>query len=139
MWNWRVKTWPGELSAWLGSYALLRGPSRASKTVNLESLATELSVNARLAKDLHNFVGICHYYAADFRSLNTIAPEMIADKSVLNRSIESLEEVVGASLIQRTKGKGLTQITPSGEAVLDWWSQFYMRWTPIRFKLAGPK
>ncbi len=84
-----------------------------------------------LAKDLHNFVLICHYFVAGFRSLNKIAPEMMTNKSVVNRSIESIEKLIGAEVIQRTHGKGLVQVTPAGEAVLDWWSQFYMRWTPI--------
>ena len=103
----------------------------ASQSVNLERLGTELSINPRMAKDLHNFVMICHYYVAGFRSLNTIGRGIMTDKSVLNRSIEFLEELVGKELIERTKGKGLIRVTPTGEAVIDWWSQFYMRWTPI--------
>ena len=50
--------------------------------MNLEKLATELSMNARLAKDLHNFLTVCHYYAAGLRSLSQIGPEMVTGKSV---------------------------------------------------------
>ena len=99
--------------------------------MNLEKLATELSVNPRLTKDLHNFVIICHYYVEGVRSLSKIGPEMMTSKSALNWSLESLEKAIKTELIHRTKGKGLILVTPAGEAVFDWWSQFYMRWTPI--------
>ncbi len=105
--------------------------ARRAKLANLESLSTELGIDPRLAKDLHNFVMICHYYVAGYRSMNSIGPAMMGSRSMLNHSIRSLRKAIGLELIRRTKGKGLIEITPAGEAVLDWWSQFYMRWTPI--------
>ncbi len=130
LWGWHVDKVEG------GTYRLaweleLLDELPAYKTVNLERLATELSIDQRLAKDLHNFVMICHYYVAGFRSLNKIGPQMMTDESVLRRGIESVERAVGAELFQRTRGKGLISVTPAGETVLDWWSLFYMRWTPI--------
>ena len=108
-----------------------RDPAHAFNGANLERLSTELSVDPHVAKDLYNFVSVCHYLAADFQSLHEIERKMIVTRSALTRSLESIEKLVGAELIERTKGKGLIRITPAGEAVLEWWSQFYMRWTPI--------
>ena len=105
--------------------------SRGFESLNMEKIATELSVDTRFAKDLHNFVSICQFFAAGFRSLNVIGRKMITNRSFLMRSIESIEQMVGAELIERTKGKGLIRMTPAGEAVLEWWSRFYTRWTPI--------
>ncbi len=130
IWKWRADNLEGEIFR-LAWELEAPGESLASKTLNLEKLATELSIDPRFAKDLHNFVAICHYYVAGFRSLNRIGPEMMAHESVLRRSIESIEKTIEAELVRRTRGKGLIEITPAGEAVLDWWSQFYMRWTPI--------
>ena len=65
LWKWTIDDAAG------GSFQLIwvccRQPDTAT-AVNLEKLITELGVDARLAKDLHNFVTICHYYAAGFRS-----------------------------------------------------------------------
>ncbi len=134
--EWRVDDVVG------GSYRMAweiirRYPARSPKTAFIEKLAAELGINPRLAKDLHNFVMICHYYVAGYRSLNKIGPEMMTDKTALRRSIGNIEEAIGTKLVLRTKGRGLIQISPSGEAVLDWWSQFYMRWTPITPILEG--
>ncbi len=131
VWGWSIDNPAVGGSVWLGCELGFCESPQVSDAINLKKLATELSVNPRLAKDLHNFVIICHYYAAGFRSLNKIGPEMVADRSVLNRGLELLEETIGAELIHRTKRQGLIQVTPAGEAVLDWWSQFYMRWTPV--------
>jgi len=137
-WEWKVENVSG------GTLRLMwetEGPRRprAVELVNLDKLETELSVNTRLAQDLHNFVRICHFYAAGFRSLNQIAQEMTSYRSILNRSLESIEKSIGTELISRTKGKGLILVSPAGEAVLDWWSQFYMRWTPIAHEPAMSK
>ena len=56
---------------------------------------------------------------------------MIASKTALCRSLDVIERLVGAAVIERTRGKGLIQITPLGEAVLEWWSRFYMLRMPI--------
>ena len=80
-----------------------------------------------MAKDLHNFVNTCYFYAADFRSMNEIERRLVTSRSALSRGLESIEELIGAELIEATRGKGLVQITPAGEAVLEWWSRFYMR------------
>jgi hypothetical protein len=116
-----------------------RGAPQGLDLPMLGRLAMELGIDARLAKDLHNFVSICHYFAADYRSMNAIGRKMITNRSVLMRSLESIEELIGAELIERTKGKGLNRVTPAGEAVLDWWSRFYMQWTPILPDPAGMK
>ena len=137
VWTWTVKNVLG------GAVRLTwetEKPDQAAalKSLNLDRLATELSVNPRLAKDLHNFVSICHHFAAGTRSLNKIGPAMITNRSVVNRSLETIEAALGTELIRRTQGKGLIAITPAGHAVLDWWSQFYMRWTPITTETTGP-
>ncbi len=111
--------------------------AHAPKGVNIEKLVLELGVNPRLAKDLHNFVMVCQYYVVGFNSFNKIAGEMMTDASVLARSIVCIEALIGTELIRRTKGKGLISVTPGGEWVLDWWSQFYMRWTPMSSPAAG--
>ncbi len=116
-----------------------RDPTQVARPAILEKLASELSIDPHVAKDLHNFVSICHYFAADFRSLSTIAHKMVAGKTVLLRSLESIERLVGEELIERTKGKGLIRITPIGEAVLEWWSRFYTRWIPISPDVARAK
>jgi hypothetical protein len=130
VWQWHVANVVGGMFR-LAWELQPRGQSRASKTVNLETLNAELGLNPRLAKDLHNFILTCHYYVAGLRSLRKIAAEMLTDEAVLRRSIEAIEQTLGAELVHRTKGKGVILITPAGEAVLDWWSQFYMKWTPL--------
>ncbi len=139
LWKWHVDDVRAGGIYRLAWELVSRDPSRASKLVNLEKLATALSVDTSIAKDLHNFVSICHYYAADYRSLNTIARKMITHRVVLFRSLDSLERLIGAQLFERMRGKGLLRITAAGEAVLDWWSQFYMRWTFIAPDPVGTK
>ncbi len=104
---------------------------RAFQSLGFERLATELSVDPRVAKDLHNFMSVCQYFVAGYSSVYAIGRKMAADRTVLLRSVDSIEQLVGAKLIERTERKGSIQITPAGEAVLEWWSRYYMRWTPI--------
>jgi hypothetical protein len=130
VWEWHCHDLVGGTVRWawlIENY----GSKRAAEFPNIDKLALELSVDARFAKDLHNFVSICYYFVADFRSVNAIGQKMAADRTVLLRSLDAIEKIVGAEVIQRTKGKGLVRITPAGEAVLEWWSRFYMRWIPI--------
>ncbi len=108
-----------------------RDRSSALDSLDVDRFTAELSVDPSVAKDLHNFVSICQYYVADVRSLSAIGREMIASKTALCRSLDVIERLVGAAVIERTRGKGLIRITPVGEAVLEWWSRFYMRWMPI--------
>jgi hypothetical protein len=135
IWRWRRDNVSGGAFrlAWELDYP---DESGAFETANLDALGIELSVNPRLTKDLHNFVSVCQYYVLGLRSLTSIALKVIAHESVLRRSIESIESVIGADVVRRTKGRGVIEITPAGEAVLDWWSQFYMRWTPVSLESA---
>ncbi len=130
IWEWRASDVVGGIvqSAWAVND---RGHDRAFDSVKFESLSKELGLDAAVAKDLHNFVTICQWYAADVRSLSAIGRIMTVSKSALYCSLDSLERLLGAELIERTKGQGMISITTAGEALLEWWSRFYMRWTPI--------
>ncbi len=132
LWNWTVENVVGRDAICLSWESTVPNQLRAIKAANLDRLATEVSVNPRLAMILQQ---LCETSAIillpGIRSLNKIGPAMITNRSVVNRSLETVEQTLGTKLIRRTQGKGLISITPAGHAVLDWWSQFYMRWTPI--------
>ena len=137
-WEWNIDDVVGGFIRW--AWVICdRDPSLTFNSIAFDRLATELSVDPRVTKDLHNFVSLCQYFAADFRSMHEIERNMIVTRSARSRSLESIEQLVGAELIQRNRSKGLIQITPTGEALLEWWSQFYMRWTPIAPSTAGAK
>ena len=94
-----------------------QGLARPFDIANLDRLATELKVDPRIAKHLCNFVSLCHYYAAGFRSMHAIEREMGATRSALARSLESIEQLIGAELFERTKGKGLIRSLRPGRGV----------------------
>jgi len=130
IWTWTIENSQGgvfRIDSMLEASSKPAAPQRA----NLDGLAAELALDGRLVKDLHNFILICHYYAAGYRSLRAIAAKMQVEQSVLRRRIESIERATGIELFRRKRGQGLIEITPMGEAVIDWWSEFYIQWTPI--------